>query len=50
MLKPLRFLLGPIHVRWYGIILGTAALIGLMLAIKKENDSISCPTSSWIYC
>ncbi|MNQ83233.1 Prolipoprotein diacylglyceryl transferase [compost metagenome] len=35
MLESVAFSLGPIHVRWYGIILGTAALIGLMLAIRE---------------
>lgn len=35
MLESIAFSLGPIHVRWYGIILGTAALIGLMLAIRE---------------
>ena len=32
MLESVAFSLGPIHVRWYGIILGTAALIGLMIS------------------
>ncbi|MBA2942930.1 prolipoprotein diacylglyceryl transferase [Paenibacillus sp. CGMCC 1.16610] len=35
MLESVAFSLGPIHVRWYGIILGTAALIGLLLAIQE---------------
>ncbi|MGG1518802.1 prolipoprotein diacylglyceryl transferase [Paenibacillus oryzisoli] len=35
MLESVAFSLGPIHVRWYGIILGTAALVGLMLAIRE---------------
>ncbi|OCT15776.1 prolipoprotein diacylglyceryl transferase [Paenibacillus pectinilyticus] len=35
MLESVAFSLGPIHVRWYGIILGAAALIGLMLAIRE---------------
>ena len=35
MLESVAFSLGPIHVRWYGIILGTAALIGLLLAIRE---------------
>ena len=32
-LNPVAFSLGPIEVRWYGIILGTAALVGLLLAV-----------------
>ncbi len=35
MFESVAFSLGPIHVRWYGIILGTAALIGLLLAIRE---------------
>lgn len=35
LLDPIVFSLGPISVRWYGIILGTAALIGLWLAIRE---------------
>ncbi|TXK83659.1 prolipoprotein diacylglyceryl transferase [Paenibacillus sp. N3.4] len=35
MLESVAFSLGPIHVRWYGIILGTAALIGLLLQIRE---------------
>lgn len=34
-LDPTAFSLGPISVRWYGIILGTAALFGLYLAIRE---------------
>ncbi|MEK8132550.1 prolipoprotein diacylglyceryl transferase [Paenibacillus filicis] len=34
-LNPIAFSLGPISVHWYGIILGTAALIGLVLAIQE---------------
>lgn len=34
-LKRIAFSLGPIDVHWYGIILGTAALIGLYLAIYE---------------
>lgn len=34
-LDPIAFSLGPISVRWYGIILGTAALLGLLLAIQE---------------
>jgi phosphatidylglycerol:prolipoprotein diacylglycerol transferase len=35
MLDPIAFALGPIEVRWYGIILGTAALVGLLLCIQE---------------
>ncbi|SDD52691.1 phosphatidylglycerol:prolipoprotein diacylglycerol transferase [Paenibacillus sp. UNCCL117] len=35
VLNPIAFSLGPISVHWYGIILGTAALVGLMLAIQE---------------
>jgi phosphatidylglycerol:prolipoprotein diacylglycerol transferase len=35
LLNPVAFSLGPIPVHWYGIILGTAALVGLMLAIQE---------------
>jgi phosphatidylglycerol:prolipoprotein diacylglycerol transferase len=35
MLNPIAFALGPIEVRWYGIILGTAALVGLLLCIQE---------------
>lgn len=34
-LNPIAFSLGPISVRWYGIILGTAALVGLYLAVRE---------------
>lgn len=34
-LDPVAFTLGPLTVRWYGIILGSAALIGLWLAIRE---------------
>ncbi|GIP34284.1 prolipoprotein diacylglyceryl transferase [Paenibacillus sp. J2TS4] len=34
-LNPVAFSLGPITVNWYGIILGTAALIGLLLAVQE---------------
>jgi phosphatidylglycerol---prolipoprotein diacylglyceryl transferase len=34
-LNPIAFSLGPISVHWYGIILGTAALMGLLLAIQE---------------
>jgi phosphatidylglycerol:prolipoprotein diacylglycerol transferase len=35
MINPIAFTLGPIEVHWYGIILGTAALVGLLLAIQE---------------
>ncbi|MFS0836421.1 prolipoprotein diacylglyceryl transferase [Paenibacillus sp. 1P03SA] len=35
MLNPVAFKLGPVSVHWYGIILGTAALIGLLLVIRE---------------
>ncbi|MFD2671015.1 prolipoprotein diacylglyceryl transferase [Marinicrinis sediminis] len=34
-IDPIAFSLGPINVHWYGIILGTAALAGLLLAIQE---------------
>lgn len=33
MLDPVAFQLGPIPVHWYGIILGSGAIVGLLLAI-----------------
>ncbi|WP_127583198.1 prolipoprotein diacylglyceryl transferase [Paenibacillus koleovorans] len=35
LLNPVAFSLGPIDVHWYGIILGSAALIGLLLAVQE---------------
>jgi phosphatidylglycerol---prolipoprotein diacylglyceryl transferase len=35
LLNPIAFVLGPLEVRWYGIILGTGALAGLLLAIRE---------------
>ena len=35
MLNPIAFSLGAIQVHWYGIILGTGALMGLLLAIQE---------------
>ncbi|AQT85215.1 prolipoprotein diacylglyceryl transferase Lgt [Paenibacillus larvae subsp. larvae] len=35
MIDPIAITLGPLTVRWYGIILGTGALIGLLLAIRE---------------
>ncbi|MCR8636258.1 prolipoprotein diacylglyceryl transferase [Paenibacillus radicis (ex Xue et al. 2023)] len=34
-INPIAFGIGPLQVHWYGIILGTAALIGLLLAIQE---------------
>ncbi len=34
-LDPIAIAIGPITVHWYGIILGTAALVGLLLAIQE---------------
>ncbi|TDF97012.1 prolipoprotein diacylglyceryl transferase [Paenibacillus piri] len=34
-INPIAFSLGPLSVHWYGIILGTAALVGLLLAIQE---------------
>ncbi|QHT58890.1 prolipoprotein diacylglyceryl transferase [Paenibacillus lycopersici] len=34
-LDPIAFSLGSINVHWYGIILGTAALVGLLLAVQE---------------
>lgn len=35
LIDPTAFSIGDIHVRWYGIILGTAALVGLLLAVQE---------------
>ncbi|WP_281890799.1 prolipoprotein diacylglyceryl transferase [Paenibacillus sp. YYML68] len=34
-LDPVAFSLGPLTVHWYGIILGTAAIAGLLLAVQE---------------
>src|SRR5690349_1573991 len=34
-INPIAFSLGALQVHWYGIILGTAALVGLYLAIQE---------------
>jgi phosphatidylglycerol:prolipoprotein diacylglycerol transferase len=34
-IDPVALKLGPLTVHWYGIILGTAALVGLLLAIRE---------------
>lgn len=47
-IDPIAFSLGPIHVRWYGIIIATAILLGYVIAQKsaqkigfKEEDLIN---------
>ncbi|MCI3926934.1 prolipoprotein diacylglyceryl transferase [Paenibacillus sp. TRM 82003] len=35
IIDPIAFTLGPLTVHWYGIILGTAALVGLALAVRE---------------
>ncbi|UHA75226.1 prolipoprotein diacylglyceryl transferase [Paenibacillus sp. 481] len=35
LLNPIALELGPLAVHWYGLILGTAALVGLLLAIRE---------------
>jgi phosphatidylglycerol:prolipoprotein diacylglycerol transferase len=35
VINPIALALGPISIHWYGIILGTAALVGLILAIQE---------------
>ncbi|MFC4775684.1 prolipoprotein diacylglyceryl transferase [Paenibacillus sp. GCM10023252] len=35
LLNPVAFSLGSLEVHWYGIILGTAALVGLLLAVQE---------------
>lgn len=35
VIDPVALSLGPIKIHWYGIILGTAALIGLWLAVRE---------------
>lgn len=35
LLNPVAFSIGDLHVRWYGLILGTAALIGMLLALRE---------------
>ncbi|WP_199621580.1 prolipoprotein diacylglyceryl transferase [Paenibacillus alkalitolerans] len=35
VLDPVAFTLGPLTVHWYGIILGSAALAGLLLAVQE---------------
>ena len=34
-LDPIAFKLGPLSVHWYGIILGTATLVGLWVAVRE---------------
>jgi phosphatidylglycerol:prolipoprotein diacylglycerol transferase len=35
MLNPIALTLGPLQIHWYGIIIGTGAFIGLLLAIQE---------------
>ncbi|MFB5761927.1 prolipoprotein diacylglyceryl transferase [Paenibacillus medicaginis] len=35
LIDPIAFTLGPLRVHWYGIILGLAALVGLVVAIRE---------------
>lgn len=35
VINPIAFSIGPISVYWYGLILGTGALVGLLLAIRE---------------
>ncbi|TVX99173.1 prolipoprotein diacylglyceryl transferase [Cohnella terricola] len=35
LLNPIAFSIGPLDVHWYGIILGTAALVGLLIAVQE---------------
>jgi phosphatidylglycerol:prolipoprotein diacylglycerol transferase len=35
VIDPVAFTLGPLTVHWYGVILGTAALMGLVLAVRE---------------
>jgi len=37
VLDPIAFHVGPIPVHWYGIILGSAAILGLLLALWESN-------------
>ncbi|SEN47596.1 prolipoprotein diacylglyceryl transferase [Lihuaxuella thermophila] len=37
VIDPVAFSLGPLQVHWYGIILGSAALIGLWLAVREAD-------------
>ena len=35
LLNPIAFSIGALKVHWYGLILGTAALVGLLLVIRE---------------
>ncbi|HBI04650.1 MAG TPA: prolipoprotein diacylglyceryl transferase [Paenibacillaceae bacterium] len=37
VIDPVALRLGPIEIHWYGVIIGTAALIGLILALKEAE-------------
>lgn len=36
-LDPIALQLGPLSIHWYGIILGTAALVGLLMALREAK-------------
>lgn len=36
-IDPVAFSLGPIQIYWYGILMSTAALVGLWLAVREAN-------------
>ncbi len=46
-LDPVALQLGPLKVHWYGIILGTAALVGLLLAIR-EGKRVGIHPDTWM--
>lgn len=46
-LNPVAFSLGPITVNWYGIILATAALVGLLLAVR-EGKRFNVPSDFFV--
>jgi phosphatidylglycerol---prolipoprotein diacylglyceryl transferase len=35
VIDPIAFTLGPLNVHWYGVIMGTAAFLGLILAVRE---------------
>ncbi|MBO8173190.1 MAG: prolipoprotein diacylglyceryl transferase [Bacillaceae bacterium] len=47
VIDPIAFQLGPLKVHWYGIILGTAALVGLWLAIR-EGKRVGIDPEIWM--
>ena len=40
VIDPVALSLGPIKIHWYGIILGTAALVGLWLAVREHYREV----------